>query len=88
MLPEPSARIGTFGVSAVFYDVVRRSGLEIWAVDQYVNELLLLLSVIGAPIILGALLFYGITITERRHHSDRDDNPSNKVAIGGKRRQR
>ena len=72
----------------MFYGVVWRSGLEIWAVDQYLNELLLLLSVIGAPIILGALLFYGITISERRHHSERDDNSSNKVAIGGKRRQR
>lgn len=62
-------------------------GLEIWAVDQYLNELLLLLSVIGAPIILGALLFYGITVSERRHHSERDDSPSHRAAIGNKRRQ-
>ncbi|SFV34548.1 hypothetical protein SAMN04488557_2359 [Hyphomicrobium facile] len=55
--------------------------------DQYLNELLLLLSVIAAPIILGALLFYGMTISERRHHSGRDDNPSDRVAIGNKRRQ-
>ncbi|CAA2142079.1 hypothetical protein HYPP_03107 [Hyphomicrobium sp. ghe19] len=55
--------------------------------DQYLNELLLLLSVIGAPIVLGALLFYGMTISERRHYSERDDIPSRRVTIGSKRRQ-
>ncbi|MBN9246650.1 MAG: hypothetical protein J0I81_04235 [Hyphomicrobium sp.] len=35
--------------------------------EEYVSEFLLVLSVIGAPIILGALLFYGMTLSERRH---------------------
>lgn len=34
---------------------------------EYVSEFLLVLSVIGTPIILGALLFYGMTMSERRN---------------------
>jgi hypothetical protein len=37
-------------------------------VGEYIDDILLVLSVIGAPIVLGMLLFYGMTITERRHH--------------------
>jgi hypothetical protein len=37
-------------------------------VDDYISDILLVLSVIGAPIVLGLLLFYGMTMTERRHH--------------------
>lgn len=54
--------------------------------NQYLSELLLVLSFIGAPIILGALLFYGMTISERRHHSDRENIPSDRAAIRVKRR--
>jgi hypothetical protein len=38
-------------------------------VNGYLRDFLLLLSVIGAPIILGLLLFYGMTISERRRHN-------------------
>lgn len=38
---------------------------------EYVSEFLLVLSVIGTPIILGALLFYGMTISERRNSAKR-----------------
>jgi hypothetical protein len=72
-----------FGVPYRFYC----SGAEISAVDQYLNELLLLLSVVGAPIILGALIFLGMTISGRRQCSERDDSGSERIAVGGKRRQ-
>jgi len=42
-------------------------------VQEYLSEFLLVLSVIGAPIILGALLFYGMTLSERRR-SKRTEN--------------
>lgn len=41
--------------------------------DDYISELFLLLSVLGAPIILGALLFYGMTLSERAHQSAQDE---------------
>ncbi|MBS0235264.1 MAG: hypothetical protein JSR99_17490 [Proteobacteria bacterium] len=36
--------------------------------DDYLSDILLALSVIGAPIIFGTLLYYGTTISERRNH--------------------
>lgn len=38
--------------------------------NEYLNDILLTLSVIAAPIILGVLLYYGMTISERRNHED------------------
>lgn len=38
--------------------------------NEYLSDILLILSVIAAPIILGVLLYYGMTISERRHHDD------------------
>lgn len=38
--------------------------------NEYLNDILLILSVIAAPIILGVLLYYGMTISERRNHDD------------------
>jgi len=55
-------------------------------VNQYLNQLLLVLSVIAAPMILGALVYFGVTMTERRRRSGRTDRSSDSVAIGGKRR--
>lgn len=39
----------------------------------YLDDFLLVLSVIGAPIILGTLLFYGMTISERSKRDARDE---------------
>lgn len=36
--------------------------------DGYLNDILLALSVIAAPIIFGVLLYYGLT--DRHHHED------------------
>jgi hypothetical protein len=44
-----------------------------WPVSEYLSDFLLLLSVIGAPIILGVLLFYGMTASERRRHNAEND---------------
>ncbi len=38
--------------------------------NDYLNDILLILSVIAAPIILGVLLYYGMTIAEHRNHDD------------------
>ncbi|MBS0252937.1 MAG: hypothetical protein JSR78_17915 [Proteobacteria bacterium] len=38
--------------------------------DGYLNDILLALSVIAAPIIFGLLLYYGLTINDRHHHED------------------
>lgn len=38
--------------------------------NEYLNDILLILSAIAAPIILGFLLYYGMTISERRNHDD------------------
>lgn len=46
--------------------------------QEYLSEFLLVLSVIGAPIILGALLFYGMTLSERRH-SKRTEKSANRA---------
>lgn len=40
--------------------------------DDYLSDILLALSVIGAPIIFGTLLYYGMTISERRNHKAED----------------
>ncbi len=36
--------------------------------SEYVLDILLILSQVGAPIIFGMLLFYGVTTSERRRH--------------------
>ncbi len=41
--------------------------------NGYLDDFLLVLSVIGAPIILGTLLFYGMTISERRKRDAYDE---------------
>ncbi|WP_045835460.1 hypothetical protein [Hyphomicrobium sp. 99] len=46
--------------------------------QEYLSEFLLVLSVIGAPIVLGALLFYGMTLSERRR-SERADRETKRV---------
>lgn len=38
--------------------------------NEYLNDILLILSVIASPIILGVLLYYGMTISKRRNHDD------------------
>jgi len=47
-------------------------------VEEYVSEFLLVLSVIGAPIILGVLLFYGMTLSEHMH-SNRTKNSADRT---------
>jgi Flp pilus assembly protein TadB len=42
-------------------------------VSGYFSDFLLVLSVIGAPVILGTLLFYGMTTSERRHRTAEDE---------------
>jgi hypothetical protein len=49
-----------------------------WTVSGYLDDFLLVLSVIGAPIILGTLLFYGMTISERRKRDARDEQLLNR----------
>ncbi len=46
---------------------------------EYLTDILLILSLIGAPIILGTLLYYGMTISERRHHGSGDKPQTDKT---------
>ena len=52
---------------------------------DYFTDILLVLSVIAAPIIFGVLLYYGITMKEHRHHeaelaAERDRKPQGRAA--------
>lgn len=38
--------------------------------DGYLNDILLALSVIAAPIIFGLLLYHGLAIKDHHHHGD------------------
>jgi hypothetical protein len=38
-------------------------------VGDYVSDILLGLSLMGAPIVFGMLLFYGLSISDHHHHS-------------------
>lgn len=35
--------------------------------SDYVSDVLLVLSLVGAPIVLGMLLFHGLSISDHRH---------------------
>jgi hypothetical protein len=48
----------------------------------YLDDFLLVLSVIGAPIILGTLLFYGMTISERRNRDAREEEALKRATRG------
>ncbi len=50
--------------------------------SEYLDDFLLVLSVIGAPIILGTLLFYGMMISERRNRDARDEERLNNATKG------
>lgn len=63
-----SADQGTLRTSITFYFEI----CGVRAVGDYLDEVLLVLSVIGAPIILATLLYYGVTISERHNHNGAD----------------
>jgi hypothetical protein len=48
-------------------------------VDGYPDDVLLVVSLIAAPIILCTLLYYGLTISHRRHHDADDEKRSHSV---------